>query len=174
MAGTPMRFRKLRIAFSATCLIACVLLIVLWVRSYVYSDLLIGPISETKRLLVGSLAGAVQFRLDDRKWSDPYSYRWKITIESVSDLNKAVDAVREMQAKLGAQQAHTSINMATRIGWEHDTLFLPYWLLMLLTGAPAATVGMHRPYRLNFSLRTLLIATTLVAVVLGLIVWSVR
>ena len=28
------RFRKLRIAFSATCLIACVLLIVLWVRSY--------------------------------------------------------------------------------------------------------------------------------------------
>ena len=29
-----MRFRKLRIAFSATCLIACVLLIVLWVRSY--------------------------------------------------------------------------------------------------------------------------------------------
>ena len=29
-----MRFRKLRIAFSATCVIACVLLIVLWVRSY--------------------------------------------------------------------------------------------------------------------------------------------
>ena len=33
-----MRFRKLRIAFSATCLIACVLLIVLWVRSYWRSD----------------------------------------------------------------------------------------------------------------------------------------
>src|SRR6476620_8723293 len=29
-----MRFRKLRIAFSATCLIACWLLIVLWVGSY--------------------------------------------------------------------------------------------------------------------------------------------
>ena len=29
-----MKFRKLRIAFSATCLIACVLLIVLWVRSF--------------------------------------------------------------------------------------------------------------------------------------------
>src|SRR4051794_22089615 len=28
-----MRFRKLRIAFSATCLIGCVLLVVLWVRS---------------------------------------------------------------------------------------------------------------------------------------------
>src|SRR4051812_31782842 len=35
----PMRFRKLRIAFSITCAIACVLLIGLWVRSYwqVYS-----------------------------------------------------------------------------------------------------------------------------------------
>src|SRR6478672_10879160 len=33
-----MRFRKLRIAFSATCLIACVLLIALWVRSYWWFD----------------------------------------------------------------------------------------------------------------------------------------
>src|SRR6476659_6189921 len=31
-------FRKLRIAFSATCLIACVLLIVLWVRSFEFAD----------------------------------------------------------------------------------------------------------------------------------------
>jgi hypothetical protein len=29
-----MRFRKLRIAWSTTCVIACVLLLVLWVRSY--------------------------------------------------------------------------------------------------------------------------------------------
>src|SRR6476469_9127373 len=34
-----MRFRKLRIAFSVTCLIACVLLIALWVRSYWWDDL---------------------------------------------------------------------------------------------------------------------------------------
>src|SRR6476620_6769071 len=33
-----MRFCKLRIAWSATCLIACVLLIVLWVRSGVHFD----------------------------------------------------------------------------------------------------------------------------------------
>src|SRR5947208_63167 len=34
-----MRFRYLRIAFSAACLIACVLLIALWVRSYKYADI---------------------------------------------------------------------------------------------------------------------------------------
>jgi hypothetical protein len=32
-----MRFRKLRIAFSVTCGIACVLLIAMWVRSYYWS-----------------------------------------------------------------------------------------------------------------------------------------
>jgi hypothetical protein len=34
-----MRFRKLRIAWSAGCAIACVLLIVLWVRSYYWDKL---------------------------------------------------------------------------------------------------------------------------------------
>ena len=35
-----MKYRKLRIAFSVTCGIACVLLVVLWVRSYWWVDLL--------------------------------------------------------------------------------------------------------------------------------------
>src|SRR4051812_46411704 len=98
--------RQLRIVFSATCLIACVFLIMLRERSYVHSDQLSGPISKTKRLLVGSLAGAVQFRLDDRKWSNPNSFRpWGIVTDSVADLQKAVDAVNAMQATLGSQQA---------------------------------------------------------------------
>ena len=42
-----MRFRKLRIAFSATCLIACVLLIALWVRSYCCFDQSIRRVSTT-------------------------------------------------------------------------------------------------------------------------------
>src|SRR3954466_10432902 len=33
-----MRFRKLRIAWSVFCALACVLLVVLWVRSYFYHD----------------------------------------------------------------------------------------------------------------------------------------
>ena len=177
--GRPIRFRfgslkrfghYLRIGFSVGSGVACMLLIVLWVRSYVYCDSLAGPISETKRLHVGSLAGAVQLRLDDETWSDPNSFRWKITIDSVADLNKSLDAFRELQVKLGSRQANTCINMTKRIGWELDTLFLPYWLLVLLTGALAAAVGMHRPYRFSFSLRTLLISMTLVAAEFGLIV----
>jgi hypothetical protein len=46
----------------------------------------------------------------------------------------------------------------------------PHWFLALTTGA-IATIP-WKPWK--FSLRTLLIATTLVAVVLGLIVWHSR
>jgi hypothetical protein len=50
------------------------------------------------------------------------------------------------------------------------TLFIPHWILPLLAVAPAAL-----PWRSSrFSLRTLLVATTLVAVVLGLIVYATR
>lgn len=135
--------RYSRIAAATFCGIACLLLIVFWARSYVTSDQLTGPISKSKRLFVGSLAGAVQIRVDDRKWSDPDSLRrWTINTTSVAELNKSFDHLREMQAKLGSQQAPTRINMTMYIGWKHDTLFLPYWLLVLLTGAPAVVVGL--------------------------------
>src|SRR5262245_4872029 len=38
-----MRYRKLRITFSAVCGAVCVLLIVLWLRSYWYFDQYAGP-----------------------------------------------------------------------------------------------------------------------------------
>jgi len=166
--------RYLRIAFSVACGLACMTLIVWWARSYVYSDTLTGPMSESKRLLVSSLAGAIQFRMDDRGWSDANAYRSRIATDAVADLNKLLDDLSEMRSKLGLKQTRTKIDMTMRIGWERDTLFLPYWLLVLLTGGSAAALGMRRPYRFKFGLRTLLIATTLVALVLSLIAYAVR
>jgi hypothetical protein len=175
-----MRFRKLRMAFSATCLIACVLLIALWVRSYVYSDQLRGPI-ESRSVLVASLAGAIQLRLDDGKFNARFYYpsRWEHTVDSVADLNKSLDELRDMQANLatsGVPQDRSRINMTMKIGWHRDaeTLFVPHWLLVLLTGVLAVAVGVRHPYRFSFSLRTLLIATTLIAVVLGVAVYAAR
>jgi hypothetical protein len=48
-------------------------------------------------------------------------------------------------------------------------IILPYWFLVVATGAPA-TVLLVKASSWRFSLRTLLIAMTLVAVVLGVIV----
>ena len=53
-------------------------------------------------------------------------------------------------------------------------LYVPFWLLMtfavVVASLPAATPW----FSLHFSLRTLLIATTLVAVGLGLIAWLTK
>jgi hypothetical protein len=51
--------------------------------------------------------------------------------------------------------------------FANDGLILPYWLCSLIT----ATIAGAPWISFRFSLRTLLIATTLIAVVLGLIVW---
>src|SRR4051812_32788903 len=56
-----MRFHKLRIAFSIACAIACVLLIVLWVRSFEYVDVLYVPISSARISVVESDLGNVHF-----------------------------------------------------------------------------------------------------------------
>jgi hypothetical protein len=49
--------RYLRIAFSVTCGIACVLLIVLWVRSYSYMDYAYGPNNSHCSFTLISLSG---------------------------------------------------------------------------------------------------------------------
>jgi hypothetical protein len=52
-------------------------------------------------------------------------------------------------------------------------VILPYWCLAL-TSIAFAIAPWISAFKCRFSLRTLLIATTLVAVVLGLIVWAAR
>jgi hypothetical protein len=61
-------------------------------------------------------------------------------------------------------------------GYRHDDLeadfFASHWAAVLLM--LALTAAPWFPWSKRFSLRTLLIATTLVAVVLGLVVWASR
>ncbi len=52
----------------------------------------------------------------------------------------------------------------------NSILYMRFWIPVLATGLLAAVLGIRRPYR--FSLRTLLIAMTLIAVLLGLVVAS--
>src|SRR5215213_3399771 len=54
--------------------------------------------------------------------------------------------------------------------YKSGFLVVTYWFLI----SAAICVGIAPWLRWRFSLRTLLIATTLVAVVLGLIVWSIK
>jgi hypothetical protein len=69
------------------------------------------------------------------------------------------------EGRLNLLSTDDSYDSACRINWS-----VPYWL----TVVPAIAFGAASLIRWRFSLRTLLIATTLVAVVLGLIVYATR
>jgi hypothetical protein len=151
-SNTLMRFRKLRITWSVGCGLACVLLIALWVRSYRWYD--IGGYYST----VGSLS-----------------------LESQHGKVKVYTAIGH--ARGGGFVGGTVYDKDNRNGprlerwgFGHSLLrpfdiymAMPHWLPVLLLAA-SAIVPWIRRIKWRFSLLTLLIATTLVAAVLGLIV----
>ena len=160
-----MRFRKLRITWTVFCGIACVLLVVLWVRSYVWFDNLVGPVSSTRCLGFESSQGWLTVRWDQYTMNPKAFPRWT--------LNKMPAEALEKAFKLLAARG-TPIHSVPSFGFHDGSFQFPHWSIVVLTGVLAVAFATCRPYRINFSLRTLLIATTLVAAVLGLIVWSAR
>ena len=143
-----MRFRKLRIAWSVLCGMACVLLIVLWVRSYWFTD-------GTKNGGVVSTKGRIYLHQE-------FAY-----IQLPSEFVPANWAHRSW---LGV---YTLVGPPeTQIVPHGAGLSIPYWWLVSPMIVLSVVPWLHWPNR--FSLRTLLIATTLVAVVLGVIVWMSR
>ena len=150
-----MRFRKLRLAWSVGCGITCVVLIVLWVRSYHYFDKLEGPIGSQRAFGIESFPGHLDFfvwRFIDQPQP------WSRHTYSLSELPE--QGIVLPQICLGFYS------------WDQQDYFgirLPYWFLSV-----AAAILVPAPWlRWRFSLRILLIATTLIAVVLGLIVLQV-
>ena len=151
-----MRFRKLRIAFSATCLVACVLLIALWMRSIFFAcDGLWLRIPDRWVLVVQSRLGGVGFGISTHERVE------EILWQTASRPPETTPDI-EYTNVLG-------IEVCCSPSKGHYFIRIPDWLSILSIGM--TSVFLLRGTHLRFSLRTLLIATTLVAAVLGLIVW---
>src|SRR6188474_3195978 len=72
-----MRFRKLRIAFSAVCGLACVLLAALWVRSYWREDFLfLSPLPHQWRAQISSGEGRLHVIAHGEE-SKPTRWSWQ-------------------------------------------------------------------------------------------------
>lgn len=145
-----MKLRHLRIAWSVAWGIATLLVISLWVRSHwgrSSSEILVTP---THRYYVHSLYGTVAFEREMRIFLGNELHR----------LNQESDFLR------------LTTNAGFKIAWNDSDgsmreVSVSYWLLTSATVFVAAIPWL----RWRFSLRTLLIFTTLVAVALGLIMW---
>jgi hypothetical protein len=149
-----MKFRKLRIVWSVGSGIACVLLCMLWVRSYRWSDIIVS--NRWDPVIVVS-HGHMFYDAD-------YSYPWSRDIQPPYMIRRS-DYWYQIQNIWNPDGSGLNINkFRTRVS---------IWPFVL--GTVAATI-FPWPWRLKlrFSLRTLLTAATIIAVVLGLIVYATR
>ena len=158
------RFRKLRIALSITCAIACILLIVFWVRSLTTFEYAEGTIFP-------------QSAPNGRLWAT------HLTIHSYDNVLSVIWATDWKASKFPPWRYGSRPSQMHRESWK-PTYFpdegnlggirfqSPYWLLMAITGVFAALPWI--PISNRYSLRTLLIATTLVAVLLGFAAYMSR
>ncbi len=140
-------FRGLRIAVSAVCLIVCGLFGVMWVRSYKVMEIAIirNPTATVRGVLLLLKDGQMVFSFFT---PGPAA----LEFEHVRDDAEA--------SVLGFRWRQTQTEL---------TVAIPYWFPILLSAASASAPWI--PWSKRWGLNTLLIATTLVAVLLGLIVY---
>jgi hypothetical protein len=158
MAG-PRLLRYVRIALTAICLTACVLLVALWVRSYWRGDRLY--LFYKWSVTLQSFRGSQHFAVYARPWSN------------IKHSKTQPDPRRIWHWKLTSRPMPNGDFAEPGFDWLGDDdgfeLFAPHWCSVVVFAAIAAAPWIRWSRR--FSLRTLLIVTTLVAVGLGMVVY---
>jgi hypothetical protein len=150
-----MKYRKLRITWSVAWGIVAVLLCVLWVRSYWWTDS-IEYVESFVSTTVESSLGITSFRRFHSDLAILGPNYWRVDAALVTASDDEFDSAFKFRWK----------------DFDSDIwVTMPTWLIVSLTAVLASLPWL--PLK-RFSLRTLLIKTTLVAVVLGLIVWTLR
>jgi hypothetical protein len=166
-----MRFRKLRIAWSVACGIAAVLLCMLWVRSYWQEDFVFLKILAIHSRAQLSMSEGRIHLLAHGDSVEPSGLSWQrnpIAMSAKHDVNWRLSAGASLDPNADRLFNISRLDLPNGIltGFAGQA---PHWSIALLFAAFSIAPWLSRSLR--FSLRTLLIATTLVALSLGLIVW---
>jgi hypothetical protein len=163
--------RYIRIAVTALSLTACALLIGLWVRSYHYRDFAIINISYSRWIHLISMHG----RLSCAVATPPGAFApgaapklfpgivYHLLRQRFTEGNGSMDIPREFRPPI-----FNSLFFDWNKYDDGVDIVIPYCFFVFVSATFAAAPWLRR----RFSLRTLLIATTLVAVVLGVTVAS--
>jgi hypothetical protein len=147
-----MKFRKLRIAWSVAWGLLAVLLITLCVRSYQWRHEVFGIPYPAGTLAIVSMNGTLEFHTFPPTTNDTFGDR-------IDSFDHEWHGYSNVPSTIGSNGVRSS--PSTRI--PHGTTIII-----------CAVVGAVPWFPKRFSLRTLLIATTLLAVVLGVAVWTAR
>jgi hypothetical protein len=148
------RFRKLRIVWSVVFGTLYLLLVALWVQSNSWTSTAYWIYSDTQAILLGSDNGNIQLLWErSANFGDASGWFFKQV---------------ELPAKFRAARARRPW-MSNRFHWESGpariNAIIPYWLPVFLCGLASGLPWILRRY----SVRAILITTTIAAVGLGVI-----
>jgi hypothetical protein len=153
-----MKYRKLRTAWSVACGLLCLLLIVLWVRSYWRWDSVDSPLPFRNGFHFDSVIGRTVLSI-----SPPLPSGQTIKFVAYSNDRQDTDfSMFEFPGPLGG--------LFFRVDSNGLVVVLPYWLPVSFV--VLCTVGPWITWR--FSLRALLIGMAVVAALLGLVIWAAK
>ena len=153
----------LRIAVTVLSLTACIVFIVLWARSRYTLDYYFN-IASAFDIKVLSCQGKAFVSIEKGMTLSQNT----AILERFRKASQAVDLAELQKRRLNGDCPIPETNLFGFRWWSWNRFIIPYWLTVVLT----ATLGVVPWLKRRFSLRTLLIATTLVAVVLGIIVMA--
>jgi hypothetical protein len=177
--------KYLRIAVTALGLTACVLLIALWVRSYSRAERLHWSYDGKRSIAVASKQG-VLFLLHYENVRQPNAWKRGFYSFSTADQQSFPMDVQEENTIVGfgilRQPPYFIPEMRQQLPgnilrtWNSGVMFLKGSSVMILLWCAVTATGALSllPWLRRFSLRTMLIATTLVAVGLGMVVYLAR
>jgi hypothetical protein len=155
-----MIYRKLRIAWSVAWGVVAVLLCVLWVRSYWVMDYAHCPLRGENMLIVQSIRGRLTVG----------AHTFNPAKSGIFPLGWGFESSPMQHLVLPRNDDHPQFSS----GWDQYGVYVqfPYWLGVFVSAGFAAVSWLRWSHQ--FSLRTLLIATTLIALGLGWIVYVTR
>ena len=159
--------RLLNIA-SVVCLVACVALMGMWVRSYYRYSELRGRLTGTDVFVIGVPSGRIrcltvlELKSTQSGIPTPYIWPWAVGNQPTIVFDKS-PVGRGYLASLGFDLDRNA---------QFSTVIFPLWFVTLVIGSLAMLLRIRWSPR--FTLRSLFIATTFLAVVLGMIAWLDR
>jgi hypothetical protein len=159
-----MEYRKMRIAWSVACGIACLLVMVLWAISFTHAYLLRWQVTSNRALDVGSENGKCKV--------SAYLYQAQPGLEfHRNDAHTLGIDIDHLVEPLGATDLYEMGSVLRIVDTGSGIKVIVSHVIIVALFAVASSAPWLRP---RFSLRTLLIATTLVAMGLGWAVYSLK
>jgi hypothetical protein len=143
--------KYLKIAVTALSLAACLALVGLWARSYWINDFATGGFRTSYQVGFSSIAGSLSAVFVDGNILNPFKEEWVIWTLPPTAVKRT---------------PHWYVELALGSGFNSGVT-VPHWFPALIFATIAAAPWLH--WR-RFTVRRLLIATAIVAAILGLAV----